>query len=160
MTLRCEPCNREFETSEALAMHNSTKHSLSSNNVQKVKSKMSKKTIFLILGILAILVVGYFFVSARGSTGNTVNDNVQRITLSFQNYNYYPNAITVKEGVPVEITLDGSIGGCYRSFNIVALGVSQYSSKPSETIKFTPIQKGTFEFACSMRMGRGTIIVE
>jgi plastocyanin domain-containing protein len=40
------------------------------------------------------------------------------------------------------------------------LGFSGYYSKnPSDTIKFTPNQKGTFEFACGMRMGYGTIIV-
>ena len=74
--------------------------------------------------------------------------------------NYNPNTIKVKAGVPVEITLDSSVRGCYRSFSIPKLGVSKRSSNPSDTIKFTPNQKGTFRYQCSMGMGTGTIIVE
>lgn len=109
--------------------------------------------------IIAIIIGGIFFF--KQITGNSIsNGNVQKITISMKNYNYYPTTITVKEGMPVEITLDNSVGGCYRSFNSPALGVSQYSNSPSQKITFTPNKKGTFEFACSMRMGRGTIIVE
>ncbi len=167
-TIKCEACNREFAKPEDLAMHNYAKHNIPLNNASGNKnsenSSISKKTIFLIVGMLAIILVGYFFVSGKGLTGNAAfaddgSSDVQRITLSFKNYNYYPNTINVEEGKPVEITLDSSIRGCYRSFNIRALGISQSSASPSDTIKFTPIQKGSFEFACGMRMGTGTIIV-
>ena len=94
----------------------------------------------------------------KSDTASASENSVQEITLSFK-YNYYPNTITVGAGKPVEITLDSSVRGCYRSFNIRELGVSYRSSGPSDKIKFTPNQKGSFEFACGMRMGRGTIIV-
>ncbi len=159
-TMRCEECNREFQSQEALAMHNSAKHNLPLNNAKEEKSR---KKIFWVIGILAIIVV-YFLVSGRGLTGNAISerglteDSVQKITLSFKN-NYYPNTITVEAGRPVEITLDSSVRGCFRSFNIRELGVSVYSKNPSDSIKFTPNQRGAFEFACGMRMGYGTIIV-
>lgn len=98
--------------------------------------------------------------SAGGDSDPVGSGEVQEITLSMKNYNYYPNTITVKAGQPVSITLDNSVGGCYRSFVIRDLGVSKYTKSPSDTIDFTPTKKGTFRFACSMGMGTGTIIVE
>ena len=77
-----------------------------------------------------------------------------------KNYNYYPNTITVKSGQPVELTLDESVRGCLRGFTIKDLGVSKYSKTPEDSIDFTPTEKGTFAFSCSMGMGYGTIIVE
>lgn len=158
--IKCEACNREFAKPEDLAMHNSAKHNIPLNNAKQEESKSSSKTWLWILGIMVVLFVGYFLVNGN-LTGNAVSGNsgdVQRITLRFSN-NYAPNTITVEAGKPVEIILDSSVRGCYRSFNIRALGVSYSSSSPSDTIKFTPTQKGSFEFACGMRMGRGTINV-
>lgn len=152
---RCETCDRNFPNEDALTMHNNAKHQ------REEKPKRSNKKIFIGIFIITILLIsGYFFISGKSLTGNAIDSNIQKITLSFRDYNYYPNTIHVKQGVPVEITLDSSISGCYRSFNIPVFGVSQYSSSPSDIIKFTPNQKGTFQFRCSMGMGRGTIIVE
>lgn len=166
---KCEICNRDFPNQDALAMHNSAKHNSEDKNPKK------KSKIFYIILIIAILITGFVFLSYRNNfiAGNTItpientqpiktnqNQQTQKLTLSFKNYNYYPNTITVKQGIPVEITLDNSIKGCYRSFNIRGLGVSKYSSSPSDTITFTPDKKGSFEFACGMHMGTGTIIVE
>lgn len=163
---RCEACNREFNRDEDLAMHNYAKHNIPINSSSGSKdsetsSGISKKTIFLIMGVLAVIIVSYFFMSGKSLTGNAASEDsgdVQRITLGFKN-NYYPNTITVEAEKPVEVTLDNSVRGCFRSFNIRELGISYRSSGPSDTIKFTPTKKGSFEFACGMRMGYGTIIV-
>ena len=157
--IKCEACSREFNDQEALAKHNAAKHNIPFGNSKESKAGISKKTIFLIIIILAIIIIGYFFISGSFTGNTTSSGDIQKITISMKNYNYYPNTITVEAGKPVEITLDSSVGGCYRSFNIAALGVSYTSASPSDTIKFTPTQKGTFEFACSMHMGKGTIIV-
>jgi plastocyanin domain-containing protein len=117
--------------------------------------KMNK---FWMLAVVAIIIIVGIF-SFKAITGNVTSENVQKITLSFKNYNYYPNTISVEAGKPVEITLDNSIRGCFRSFNIRDLGVSYSSSSPSDVIKFTPTKKGAFQFTCSMRMGYGTINV-
>lgn len=127
--------------------------------------KMKNTTMFG-LGILILLIIGGFFIFNNSSnvTGNTVDNSnsvdAQKITLSLRDYNYYPNTITVKSGQPVEITLDKSISGCFRSFTIKDLGVAKNSRSPEDKIVFTPTKKGTFRFACSMGMGTGTIIVE
>ena len=166
--IKCEACNKEFNSQEALGMHNSAKHNILSNDN---KYKISRKTLFLVIGIFIVVLVGYFFISGKlltgdsisgnavYSTGDTNSDNIQKITLGFTN-NYYPNRLPVKAGKPVEITLDSSVRGCYRSFSIPQLGISAYSQNPSDTIQFTPDKKGRFEFICGMGMGRGTIIVE
>ena len=132
-----------------------------------------KKTTLMFFAVLVLIVVGGFFFVRAGNngtdngsvTGNVVNTGnvggeVQKITLSTKNYNYYPNTIKVKVNQPVEITLDGSVSGCLRAFTIKDLGVYKVSRSPSETVDFTPTQKGTFRFSCSMGMGTGTIIVE
>lgn len=156
---KCEICNREFKDGDGLAMHNSAKHNILLDNAKKEKSKISKKTIFLIIGILAVIIFSYFFIPEKDLTGDAISQDTQKITLGFKG-NYYPNTIKVKVNQPVEITLDNSVGGCFRSFNIKELGVNYYSKNPTDTIKFTPGKKGQFKFACGMNMGTGTIIVE
>ncbi|MDO8622967.1 MAG: cupredoxin domain-containing protein [archaeon] len=161
---RCEICNRDFPNQDALTMHNSAKHPIQENT--KTNRFGNKAFVYFVIIFIAAVGIVYFTANSVSSAGNVINNaensdggDIQKITLGF-NGNYYPNTINVKQGVPVEITLDSSVGGCYRSFNIKALSVSKYSSSPSDTIKFTPNQKGTFKFQCSMGMGTGTIIVE
>ncbi len=157
---KCEICNRDFPNQDALTMHNSAKHPINTE-----PKKTHTKTIFIVIILSTLLIAGFFLFNNKSINGNIINDNskntedIQKITLGFKG-NYYPNTIKVKQGIPVEITLDSSVKGCYRSFNIRSLGVSKSSSSPSDTIKFTPDKKGSFEFVCGMRMAYGTIIVE
>lgn len=88
------------------------------------------------------------------------NPNIQKFVLSFKD-NYSPDKIRVKADIPVEITLDESVSGCYRNFIVDGLGIALYSGDPSVPIKFTPNKKGAFKFTCcSMDMGSGLLIVE
>ena len=94
-------------------------------------------------------------------TGNVIaNNEIQKITLGIKNYNYYPNTIKVKAGIPVRINLDESVRGCYRSFVIRDFGIAKRLATPEDYVEFIPSKKGTYTFACSMGMGRGKIIVE
>lgn len=117
------------------------------------------------VAIVAIIALGIFMKTtpqntSLNSTSNQNREPAQKIVLSLKNFNYYPNTITVKEGQPVQISLDKTVSGCLRSFTIPEFGVSKYLPKPSDTVEFTPNKKGTFKFQCSMGMGYGTIIVE
>ena len=123
----------------------------------------------LLAGIIGLLLIaGIFVFSQKGGdlTGNTINSNqysggdVQKITLGTKNFNYFPQEITVKSGIPVEITLDETVTGCLRSFIIPEFNVRAYSKNPSDVIKFTPSKKGRFNFSCSMGMGFGNLVVE
>ncbi len=156
---RCEICDRDFPSIDALAMHNSAKH-----KVEEIPKKSNKKMWVTIAIIAIIVILGYFLLSGKSTSGNTINEpagngEIQKITLGFKG-NYYPNTIKVKQGVPVEITLDNSVRGCFRTLVIKDLGVKKTSSAPSDIIAFTPDKKGTFIYACGMHMGTGTIIVE
>ncbi len=138
---------------------------------------MNKSTVrSLIVIITALVVIGTVFavvlmrnsgyaVFDTKSAGNRdavsqTSGDVQQVTLSIKNYNYYPQTITVKQGVPVRLTLDSSVTGCYRTFVIPAFGVNSYSKDSTDVIIFTPTTKGIFKFQCSMGMGYGTLIVE
>ena len=118
--------------------------------------------------VLLVLIAGFFVFGSNNKENTAVNSGavqqvqgeVQKVSLSMKDYNYYPNTIRVKSGIPVEITLEKEIYGCLRSFTIPEFKVSKNSRNPDEKIVFTPDKKGTFTFACSMGMGYGKIIVE
>lgn len=128
-----------------------------------------EKSTYIGLGIFILIVVGGFLF-LRGDS--SVTDNViaeegpilpgetQQVVIGEKDFNYYPNEIRVKANQPVELTLDKSVTGCLRSFNIKDLGVQKSSRNPDDKITFIPTKKGNFRFACSMGMGYGSIIVE
>ncbi|MBS3089807.1 cupredoxin domain-containing protein [Candidatus Pacearchaeota archaeon] len=124
-----------------------------------------KNTTILIIMVSIIAAVGALIFYNGDSSNNDIIDDVgggevQEINIGFKNGNYYPNTISIQSGKPVSITLDNSVGGCFRSFTIRALGVSKYSKTTSEKITFTPTKAGTFTFACSMGMGYGKLVVK
>ncbi len=125
---------------------------------------MDKGKTLTIIIVIAVIVIGLIYLNSGSAKSpnpdGTDNGDFQKVTLSMKNYNYFPNTITVKEGTPVRIYLDNTIGGCYRSFVIRDFGINQYLKTPSDYVEFTPDKKGTFRFSCSMGMGTGTIIVE
>jgi len=126
-----------------------------------------RKSILYIFGIIALILVGGFFMLKNGiesSAGNIVdrnsNGDVQKIIIGMKDYNYYPNTIKVKAGSSVSISLDESVYGCFRDFTIREFGIREYLKTPQDAVEFTPTKKGTYTFACSMGMGTGTLIVE
>jgi plastocyanin domain-containing protein len=128
---------------------------------------MNKPLITFITILLLVLVSAFVFSNSSTnenivseSKGTITSDNIQTVTLGFKNYNYYPQQIKVKQGEPVRINLDKSVGGCYRDFTIRELDVKKYLKSSSDYVEFTPQNKGTYTFACSMGMGTGTLIVE
>lgn len=126
-----------------------------------------KSTTIAVIFVLAILAVGAFFLlkgnSASGNAINTNNGNtgdIQKVVISMKNYNYYPQTITVKANQPVSISLDSSATGCSRYLMVPQLNLQKSLTTPSDTLDFTPTQKGTYKFQCGMGMYYGTLIVE
>ena len=133
-----------------------------------IKYNMEKSTIYGILIFVMIVGGGLFLIKGNSANGNVIAENIpsepiageiQKIMISEKDLNYHPSEIKVKANQPVELTLDGSVKGCLRSFTIKDLGVSKNAKTPADTITFTPTKKGTFTFTCSMGMGYGKIIV-
>lgn len=125
---------------------------------------MKNTTILAITLLVIVLIAGGIFFKANtektGTTETITNSPPQKVVLSLQNYNYYPNTVTVKAGQPVQLSLDKSVQGCLRSFTIPELGVKKVLATPQDMLEFTPTTKGTYKFQCSMGMGYGTLIVE
>jgi plastocyanin domain-containing protein len=129
-------------------------------NTSISKKRISRNYTIAILILISLIILGFFAIPKITGKLSNPDSEIKKITLSFKDYNYYPNIIKVKKGVPVEITLDNSITGCFREFTIQELGILKYSSSPEDKINFTPNKSGTFRYACSMGMGYGKIIVE
>lgn len=128
--------------------------------------KMKNTTLFgliiiILIGVLAFFIFNSMKLRVDGNTvGNEHNSgDIQKIVLSMKDYNYYPNTIYVNAGQPVSISLDDSVQGCYRTLVISELGLKKTFKSSSDTLDFTPMEKGSYEFSCSMRMGTGIIIV-
>ncbi|MEI6732130.1 MAG: cupredoxin domain-containing protein [archaeon] len=126
---------------------------------------MKNTTLLIIVAAIIILIGGYslFANSGNNSPSNpstSSSGEVQKLVLSYKNYNYYPNTITVKANQPVRISLDSSVAGCYRTFTLKDFGVYKYLKTPSDYVEFTPTKTGTFTFACGMGMGFGKIVVQ
>ena len=126
---------------------------------------MNKSMFYIIGTILIILIAGTVLIKGNGDNYNVApagsgTGETQNVVLGIKNYNYYPNTVKVKVGVPVSISLDSSVSGCYRSFTIRDFGINKYLKTPQDTVEFTPTKKGTYRFACSMGMGTGALIVE
>lgn len=124
-----------------------------------------KKYIGYFIGVVLIVLV-FGFIMVKGNSNNSevfnvpIVNGVQEVTLSLKDYNYHPNTLKVKSGIPVKIYLDSSVVGCLRSFTVKEFGVNEYLKTPSDYVEFTPDKIGTFAFACSMNMGTGVLIVE
>lgn len=105
-----------------------------------------------------------YVVGAQPATAPSaeVVDGVQQITTTVSGFDYTPDKLTVKAGIPVKWTVNGQgATGCAKSFVAPAFGVKKVLSSSAPTIiEFTPTKKGTFQFTCSMGMaGPGSITV-
>ena len=86
---------------------------------------------------------------------------VQTITMTQTASGYTPNTLRVKAGIPVQwvITSESSYT-CASSIVVPSLGIRGNLKKGQNVVTFTPTQKGSIPFSCSMGMYRGTILVE
>lgn len=101
-------------------------------------------------------------VAAQGVAATTDN-GIQKITIGYsgRTYNYSPDIIRLKRGVPTEVTLNlDQLQGCTRSFISRGLGINTIVEPGNNVIRFTPDTVGRIAFNCSMGMVRGTFIVE
>jgi heme/copper-type cytochrome/quinol oxidase subunit 2 len=84
-------------------------------------------------------------------------DGVQRATITLVSYSYAPNHLIVEAGKPVELALISVTTIIPHNFIIKSptgnLSVEQdVSAGKTVTIRFTPIQPGTFPIYCDKRL--------
>ena len=69
---------------------------------------------------------------------------------------YEPSVLTVTAGQKVRWVVDGTgASGCARSLISPDIGVRQVLKSGENIIEFTPTQRGTIQFSCSMGMTSG-----
>src|SRR3989344_5153388 len=125
--------------------------------------EIKKSTLHLLAVILIVVIGGYFLVNNFENSSAekvVVTEDIQEVVIGMKDYNYYPNTVEVELGKTVRISLDSSVGGCFRDFTIRDFGVRKYLKTPSDYVEFTPTKPGTYSFACSMGMGTGKLIVK
>jgi plastocyanin domain-containing protein len=111
--------------------------------------------ILLFAGILAALYSMDASAPAPAASGE-----VQIVRMDVLPASYSPSQITVEANRPVQWIIDGSgSAGCTQYLVAPKFGISKRLQKGENVIEFTPTEKGTFAFSCSMNMARGTITV-
>ena len=125
--------------------------------------EIKKSTIYFLAIIFLILISSSIFIKKETNLEENViasQGEIQEIVLGMKNFNYYPDKITAFSGKTVRISLDNTVYGCLRDFTIREIGIKKYLKTSSDYLEFTPTQKGTFTFACSMGMGYGKLIIK
>jgi len=84
---------------------------------------------------------------------------VQKIAIDMSSGSYNPNVITLKAGVPTEITF-GQSSGCTAQVQSSDLGFSEDLTSGPKTVKIGALEPGTYNFACGMNMVTGQIVVQ
>ncbi len=94
--------------------------------------------------------------SGAAATVPAVTNGVQEVSMKVESDGYHPDVITVKAGIPVRWTVDGTnAGGCNTSLVIPSLNISRILESGPNIIEFTPTEPGKILFSCSMGMYRG-----
>ncbi|PIN95091.1 hypothetical protein COU53_01170 [Candidatus Pacearchaeota archaeon CG10_big_fil_rev_8_21_14_0_10_30_48] len=129
---------------------------------------MKNSTMLFAIAIFVLVVGGFVFVNGKnGVTANVVSNDaqvvqgqMQQVVLSQNGYNY--KDATAQAGKPISLSADSSVGGCLRSvsFNIEGKRYSKYLRTSEDTLELPALPKGTYNFACSMGMGYGKLIVQ
>lgn len=85
-------------------------------------------------------------------------EQVVKMTVAYGTYQ--PKNLTVKKGIPVRWEIDGKdISGCASSIVVPSYGIQRALVRGQNIITFTPKDKGTIPFSCSMGMIRGSFTV-
>lgn len=112
--------------------------------------------------------ITYFFSDERfndlkNANGNTVvtQNGVQAVTILARSNGYSPNQVTVKAGIPVQLTVQTKDAfSCASTFVFKPFNISfQLGPNDSQVAMFTPTQPGQYQFTCGMGMYKGTVNV-
>jgi plastocyanin domain-containing protein len=97
-------------------------------------------------------------VLAQSKSVAPVIDGKQQATIYIKTGGYSSDVTTLQSGVPVRIALtSNNAQGCARAFTIPSLNISKIlPENGTEIIEFTPREKGSLAFSCSMGMYTGS----
>jgi len=109
----------------------------------------------VLTAIAFLLSAGLWYAAAQeNGTPSVAQSTVQKIELKASNFQFTPDTIRVKVGVPVElriVSIEGNHG-----FAIPALKINERLDQGKEVVvSFTPTQTGKYPFRCSVPCGSG-----
>lgn len=107
--------------------------------------------------------VTYFFSEERFSRKDlpAVVNGKQQVTIQITNDGYVPNQLTVKQGIPVKLTLQSNeTYTCALSFILKEYDIKTFlAATDTQSFEFTPTKAGRYPFTCSMGMYTGVLEV-
>ena len=112
-------------------------------------------------GAAAIGVLARYFFGAKRASEAQLRGGRQEVTVTVKG-GYSPDAIRVRQGVPVRLTFDRQEAGECTS-KVVLPDFQLSANLPAfgaASIEVTPTEVGAYEFACGMNMIHGRLIVE
>lgn len=121
---------------------------------------MNKNLVYLGAIVLVVL-LGAFILWPNAPTTSTVNTgDAQKIELNEQGSRYQD--VVVEADKPIQLSAGRSVTGCARSvvFNLDGKTYSKYLTTPDDVLTLPALKKGTYNFACSMGMVSGRLIVQ
>jgi Cu+-exporting ATPase len=115
----------------------------------------------VLVGVMSIGVLAWYFFGPRRAGQAQLRGDVQEVTVTVKG-GYAPDAIRVRQGVPVRFTFDRQEAGeCTSKVVFPDFRVSaDLPAFGSATVELTPTEIGEHEFACGMNMIHGRLIVE
>lgn len=140
---------------------------------QHTKPKQNNELLLWIgIGGIALCVIALLFLFSGTSSASQAaaksesvgiaaqNGDVQEVRIAVTPSGYEPAVLTVQEGKPVRMIVDGTrMTGCTSTIKSSQLGFSKRLQRGENIIEFTAPKKGTYGFSCGMGMVRGTLNV-
>jgi len=101
-----------------------------------------------------VLFATILFVTSLSTFGISADQSEQVIKITAKKFEYSPNEVTVKRGVPV--TLEFTSLDRVHGFNCPGLGIrADIIPEKVNRVNFVPQKSGTFDFHCDVFCGDG-----
>ena len=118
---------------------------------------MQTLKVLTLISVLLLLITLISEDDSLVSIAQADDQGIQRATIIMDSYSYSPNELSVEAGKPVELTLRNAATFTPHTFHLAdpASGLHvhvEVSAGESQTVSFTPNQRGTFTFYCEKKL--------
>ncbi len=110
MTERCEPCNRDFDSAEALQMHNQAKHAEAVKTGLSSAQKKKLRHWVLAFVLLGLIIFGFGF---WVKSSKTVDDTIPDFEVPKRPIHWHPHLTIRIDGKEMKIPKDIGIGNVH-----------------------------------------------
>ena len=113
------------------------------------------KRVTVLIAIAFLLSAGLWVAAAQDNNAPIVaQSTVQKLEMKASRFQFTPNTLRVKAGVPVQLTIMSTDG--IHGLAIPALNINERLEQGKEVVvNFTPAKAGRYPFRCSVLCGAG-----